>query len=32
MRRADELIKMGQKITYQKDNITDNIPGAWKIQ
>jgi len=28
MRRADELIKMGQKITYQKDNITDNIPGV----
>jgi hypothetical protein len=28
MKRTEELISLGQKITYQKDNITDNIPGA----
>lgn len=28
MKRTEELILLGQKITYQKDNITDNIPGA----
>jgi hypothetical protein len=28
MKRTEELISIGQKITYQKDNITDNIPGT----
>lgn len=28
MKRTEELIALGQKITYQKDNITDNIPGT----
>jgi len=28
MKRTEELILIGQKITYQKDNITDNIPGT----
>jgi hypothetical protein len=28
MKRTEELISLGQKITYQKDNITDNIPGT----
>ena len=28
MKRTEELISIGEKITYQKDNITDNIPGT----
>ena len=28
LKRTEELIVLGQKITYQKDNITDNIPGT----
>jgi hypothetical protein len=28
MKRTEELIALGQKITYQKDNITNNTPGA----
>jgi len=28
MKRTEELILIGQKITYQKNNITDNIPGT----
>ena len=28
MKRTEELIALGQKITYQKDNITENIPGT----
>jgi histone deacetylase complex regulatory component SIN3 len=28
MKRTEELISLGQNITYQKDNITDNIPGT----
>jgi hypothetical protein len=28
MKRTEELLSIGQKITYQKDNITDNIPGT----
>jgi len=28
MKRTEELLLIGQKITYQKDNITDNIPGT----
>jgi hypothetical protein len=27
MKRTEELIKIGQEITYQKDNITENVPG-----
>jgi len=30
MKRTEELLLIGQKITYQKDNITDNIPGTWE--
>jgi len=28
MKRTEELILLGQNITYQKDNITNNIPGT----
>ena len=28
MKRTEELVYLGQNITYQKDNITDNIPGT----
>ena len=28
MKRTEELIALGQKITYQKDNITNNTPGV----
>ena len=28
MKRTEELIQIGQKITYQKDNITDTTPGT----
>ena len=28
MKRIEELIEKGKNITYQKDNITDNIPGT----
>ena len=28
MKRTEELLLIGQKITYQKDNITDTIPGT----
>ena len=28
MKRTEELIELGQKITYQKDNITNNTPGV----
>ena len=30
MKRTEELIQIGQKITYQKDNITDSTPGTWE--
>lgn len=28
MKRIEELIEKGKNVTYQKDNITDNIPGT----
>ena len=28
MKRTEELIDLGQKITYQKGNLSDNIPGT----
>lgn len=27
MKRVDELVKLGRDVTYQTENITDNIPG-----
>lgn len=28
MKRIDELVKIGRNITYQSDNITNNLPGT----
>jgi hypothetical protein len=28
MKRVEELVKIGKEMTYQSDNITDNIPGT----
>jgi hypothetical protein len=28
MKRIEELIECGKNVTYQKDKITDNIPGT----
>lgn len=28
MKRVEELVKIGKEMTYQSENITDNIPGT----
>jgi hypothetical protein len=28
MKRIEELVKIGKEMTYQSENITDNIPGT----